>query len=30
MNARIWDRFLTERDKKVFADSGYGRRAGFG
>jgi len=30
MTARIWDRFLTERDKEVFANSGYGRRAGFG
>lgn len=30
MTGRIWDRFLTERDKEVFADSGYGRRAGFG
>ena len=30
MTGRIWDRFLTERDKEVFANSGYGRRAGFG
>jgi nicotinamidase-related amidase len=28
--ARIWDRFLTEADKYVFANSGYGRRGGFG
>lgn len=27
---RIWDKFLTERDKQVFSDSGYGARAGFG
>ena len=27
---RIWDRFLTERDKQVFAASGYGARGGFG
>ncbi len=27
---RIWDRFLTERDKFVFANSGYGRQGGFG
>ena len=26
----IWNRFLTERDKAVFAASGYGARAGFG
>ena len=30
MNERIWDKFLTERDKTVFAASGYGARAGFG
>mgnify|MGYP001549865947 CR=1 FL=1 len=30
MSARVWDRFLTERDKEVFANSGYGKRAGFG
>jgi maleamate amidohydrolase len=30
MTERIWDRFLTDRDKDVFANSGYGRRAGFG
>jgi maleamate amidohydrolase len=27
---RIWDAYLTERDKQVFAASGYGTRAGFG
>ncbi|MBX9739289.1 MAG: isochorismatase family protein [Beijerinckiaceae bacterium] len=27
---RIWDAYLTERDKKVFAASGFGARAGFG
>ncbi|MGP4110598.1 isochorismatase family protein [Streptomyces sp. 4N509B] len=27
---RGWDRFLTERDQKVFAKAGYGARAGFG
>ena len=27
---RIWDPFLTERDRKVFAASGYGKRGGFG
>lgn len=30
MAERIWDRFLTERDKEVFRTSGYGERAGFG
>ena len=30
MAERIWDRFLTERDKAVFADSGYGAKAGGG
>ena len=28
--ARIWDPFLTERDKLVFAQSGFGAKAGFG
>lgn len=28
--ARIWDAFLTERDKKVFQTSGFGAKAGFG
>lgn len=27
---RIWDRFLTERDKQVYAAAGYGKRGGFG
>ncbi|MDB5597158.1 MAG: Nicotinamidase-related amidase [Hyphomicrobiales bacterium] len=27
---RIWDAYLTERDKQVFATSGFGARAGFG
>ncbi len=26
----IWDRFLTERDRRLFVAAGYGRRAGFG
>src|SRR3954470_1687703 len=26
----IWNKFLTERDKQVFAASGYATRAGFG
>ncbi len=30
MANRIWDQFLTDRDKEVFATSGYGARAGFG
>jgi maleamate amidohydrolase len=30
MNERIWDKFLTERDKSVFAAGGFGARAGFG
>ena len=30
MEKRIWDDFLTERDKAVYAAAGYGRRAGFG
>jgi nicotinamidase-related amidase len=30
MSGRIWDQFLTERDKQVFAASGYGARGGFG
>ena len=29
MNERIWDKFLTGRDKAVFA-AGFGARAGFG
>ena len=27
---RVWDRFLTERDRAVFASAGYGSRMGFG
>ncbi len=30
MAERIWDKFLTERDKEVFAASGYGARGAFG
>jgi nicotinamidase-related amidase len=30
MSERVWDRFLTERDKAVLKAAGYGRRAGFG
>ena len=30
MSDRIWDQFLTERDKAVFKASGYGAQAGFG
>src|SRR5919202_1465217 len=30
MSTPIWDAFLTERDKRVFGGSGYGRRAGWG
>ena len=30
MAERIWDKFLTERDKKVFASGGFGATAGFG
>ena len=30
MNERIWDKFLTERDKAVFTAGGFGARAGFG
>jgi maleamate amidohydrolase len=30
MTERIWDKFLTERDKAVFAAAGFGARAGFG
>jgi nicotinamidase-related amidase len=29
-NKRIWDDFLTERDKQVLAQAGYGKRGGFG
>jgi len=27
---RVWDKFLTEQDKSVFAQSGHGKRGGFG
>jgi len=30
MTGRIWDKFLTERDKAVFASAGYARPQGFG
>ena len=30
MTERIWDKFLTEKDKAVFAASGYGALQGFG
>ena len=30
MSEPIWNKFLTERDKQVFAAAGYGARAGFG
>lgn len=30
MSGRVWDAFLTERDKTVFAKAGYGEPAGFG
>ncbi len=30
MNEPVWNQFLTERDKQVFASSGYGARQGFG
>lgn len=30
MTERIWDKFLTERDKQVFSASGYGARGEFG
>jgi len=30
MTERVWERFLTERDKRVFEVAGYGVRAGFG
>ncbi len=30
MNPPIWDRFLTDRDKAVFAAGGFGARMGFG
>jgi maleamate amidohydrolase len=30
MSEPVWDQFLTERDKAVFAAAGYGARGGFG
>ena len=30
MSEPVWNRFLTERDKAVFAAGGFGARAGFG
>ena len=27
---RIWDQYLTERDKQVFKASGFGAKGGFG
>jgi maleamate amidohydrolase len=30
MSERIWDAFLTERDKAVFAAAGFGAKGGFG
>ena len=30
MSKRIWDDYLSERDRKVYETAGYGRRGGFG
>lgn len=30
MSERVWDRFLTDRDRAVFESSGFGARMGFG
>jgi len=30
LTERVWDKFLTERDKRVFEKSGFGALAGFG
>lgn len=30
MSPRIWDRFLTERDREIHRLAGYGKRGGFG
>ena len=30
MAERVWNKFLTERDKAVFEAAGFGARAGFG
>ncbi|MGH7905375.1 MAG: isochorismatase family protein [Candidatus Binataceae bacterium] len=29
-NERIWDRFITERDKRIFVTAGFGQKAGWG
>jgi len=30
MSEPVWNRFLTERDRQVFAASGFAERQGFG
>jgi len=30
MSDRIWDKFLTDKDKRIFQLAGYGKRGGFG
>lgn len=30
MTERIWDKFLTDKDKEIFQLAGYGKRGGFG
>lgn len=30
MTERVWDRFLTDRDREIMGGTGYGTRAGFG
>ncbi len=30
MSEQVWDRYLTERDKQVFASGGFGARQGYG
>jgi maleamate amidohydrolase len=30
MNEPVWNKFLTERDKQVFAAAGFATRQGFG
>ncbi|WP_029057677.1 isochorismatase family protein [Stappia stellulata] len=30
MSERIWDKFLTDKDKEIFQLAGYGKRGGFG
>src|SRR5437762_10121803 len=27
---RVWDAFLSDRDRRIFGSAGYGKRAGFG